>query len=447
MMFEGMGRLSPRVALVVVATTLLVVVGRAVPARLGRAVLALGIVAALLGTAALIEEWLSESNGPRSDFLLFREAGLAVWAGTDPYRNPRFVSPPTALPLFALFALAPLREGTIAWCLVNSVGLLLLVPLARSALVAQRGLDGDEDRAGLDAVGAVEVGLLTAAVALSDGVRFGLELGQMAVLTAACLQLALRAQGRGRPVAAGVLLGLATIKVGTMLPFLLLFQRRVDRPSWAALAATVALLCLVPGRPAALPGELRAVLDHIAWLSQPGRANDITFLGPQSASILGLDHASYRLGLRRPPGPQVAQGVALVALGGILAAAIRRRRVARPTAVALVALFCIIFLYHRHYDAVIFAPAMVVAAGRARTLRGRPRWAAAGALAAMLGVLYLRAGRLKSLSDAAPAWGLAGRVVQAVVLPYGTWLTLLAIALVWASDRAVSATQPVGRAV
>lgn len=69
------------------------------------------------------------------------------------------------------------------------------------------------------------------------------------------------------------------------------------------------------------------------------------------------------------------------------------------------------------------------------------------ALAAMLGVLYLRAGRLKALSDAAPSWGAAGRVVQAVVLPYGTWLTLLAIALVWATDRAATASQRGGRPV
>lgn len=234
--FEGLGRLSPLVALAVVATTLVVVADRAVPARLGKAVLALGIVAALLGTAALIVEWVRDTEGPRSDFLLFREAGRAVWRGADPYRNPRFVSPPTALPLFALFDLVSLRDGMIAWCVVNSVGLILIVPLARSALAAQRGLDGAEGRGEPDPLGPVEVGLLTAALALSGGARFGLELGQMAVLTAACLLLAVHAQGRGRPVAAGILLAPATIKVGTMLPFLLLFHRRADRPTWAALA-------------------------------------------------------------------------------------------------------------------------------------------------------------------------------------------------------------------
>ena len=48
------------------------------------------------------------------DYSLFWTAGRDVWAGLDPYaaelfdRHP-FLNPPTALPLFALFAILPLR--------------------------------------------------------------------------------------------------------------------------------------------------------------------------------------------------------------------------------------------------------------------------------------------------------------------------------------------------
>src|SRR5271157_5188577 len=130
------------------------------------------------------------------DFQLFWKTGLDVWRGADPYAPARFaehpfLNPPTALPLFALFAALPIRASLAFWTLLNVASSLGLIVLARSTLMSQDRLD----------------------------------LGQLGVFTAVMLVLALVAQGRGRPIWAGVCLFLATVKFVTMIPFLVLFLR------------------------------------------------------------------------------------------------------------------------------------------------------------------------------------------------------------------------------
>src|SRR5205807_9465393 len=68
---------------------------------------------------------------------LFRSGG-DVWAGRDPYSDERFAShpflhPPTALPLFALFAALPFHASFTAWTVVNVLLALTLVALDRKS--------------------------------------------------------------------------------------------------------------------------------------------------------------------------------------------------------------------------------------------------------------------------------------------------------------------------
>ena len=55
-------------------------------------------------------------------------------------------------------------------------------------------------------------------------------------------------------------MGLATMKVATMLPFLLLFHRKKDLKTWFAIGATVVVLVLLGGQPSRLlnqcPGDV-----------------------------------------------------------------------------------------------------------------------------------------------------------------------------------------------
>ena len=165
--------------------------------------------------------------------------------GMDPYCPARFtehpfLNPPTALPLFALFAVLPIRTSLAFWTLLNVASSLGLIALARSALMSQDRLDaaGDQARAGLESLPPVAIAGLAICLSFSEASLKGFYLGQLGVFTAVMLLLALVAQGRGRPIWAGVCLFLATVKFVTMIPFLVLFLRRPDRLTWVVLLAS-----------------------------------------------------------------------------------------------------------------------------------------------------------------------------------------------------------------
>ena len=92
-------------------------------------------------------------------------------------------------------------------------------------------------------------------------------------------------------------------------------------------------------------------------------------------------------------------------------------------------------LYHRLYDAVIFALPLTYALGQATASRGRTRAVWTASMVCMFGVLFLRRKTLAALTAAVPSWGVTGRLVEVLVLPMGTTLTLGAMLLVWLASR------------
>lgn len=177
------------------------------------------------------------------------------------------------------------------------------------------------------------------------------------------------------------------------------------------------------------------MLSLIRELSGPGQPNDITLQGPQAASIVGFEHAAYRLGLHDRRLSAIAQFAALGGLGAWLAIVVWRRLVPRPAACSLVMLYALLFLYHRLYDALILALPLTFAVSLACSTRGRRRLASAASALAMLSVLYMRRKSLQAASDWSLAHGSAGRMVQAILLPYATWAILLAIACLYVGSR------------
>jgi hypothetical protein len=375
------------------------------------------------------------------DYQIFWGVGRDVWAGVNPYAPDRFdehpfLHPPSALPLFAVFALPPFPPGYIAWSVLNVVAAIALVPLALRTLSAQQRLDGPlaAGRGVLSAgVPELVVLALTCALVASDASMLTLYLGQLSLFAAVVLIAALAAQARGWPVVAGALLALATVKVATMLPFLLLFARKADWRAWAAMGVTTLALCLAAGNPLDLPARVAAVPERIGQLEAPGQINDYSFEGKQPDSILGFEHAFYRLGLRDRTVIKVGQYAAVLLLGAWVAwQVLGRDRLPRAAACSLVALYSTVFLYHRTYDTVVLALPLVYCAGRARLASGRARWLFAACATAILLVLHLNIDVLKTVRVLSLEWGVWGRIVQAVVLPYATWLILLAMALlVW----------------
>jgi hypothetical protein len=365
------------------------------------------------------------------DLMVFWRSGRALWEGGDPYviaglRTPP-LNPPTALPFFAFFALVPYDTALAGWTALNVLGCVALVPLTRAALRAQ------EDAGRPLPPGAVAA--LAAAVVFSDASRFGLGAGQFAVFTALVVFGALWAQGRGRPVLAGVLLALGTVKAATVLPFLLLFLRKRDLAAWVALTAASLGLCLLATAPADLLPRCRECLQNIADLSRPGRVNDYALDNPVSNDILSLDHLYYRLGLRDRRGINWAQLATLGVLGAWLARQALARRLSRPAACSVAACNATLFLYHRHYDTVLLALPLTFAAGRAvaETARGRRPYVVSAL--ALLAVMYLPRPFLESAQRFADSPGPASRLIQAVVLPLAAWLTLLAMFTLAAAER------------
>ena len=108
--------------------------------------------------------------------------------------------------------------------MIYSVIAFQLVFLSSSLVEAQEGGSSPE-------FSWLELGVIATVFAMSDACMATLQLGQLPLLASWFLLIALLAQGRGRPILAGVMLGAATMKVGTMLPFLLLFHSRRDLPT------------------------------------------------------------------------------------------------------------------------------------------------------------------------------------------------------------------------
>jgi hypothetical protein len=376
------------------------------------------------------------------DFRFFRAVGRDVREGLNPYAEPGFhlhpfLNPPTALPLFTLFSFLPRRAGFEIWTALNLLGLAVLPVLTRRMLVGQGRCEGGRRPPEMSLCRRVMLGL-TAALVVSDASFTSLLAGQLGVLTAVLLVAALDAQARQRPALAGACLAIATIKVSTMLPFCLLFVRRADRRAWLAMIGTGVVLTALGGSLTELPERLTTLVRRIGEMSRPGAVNDYSYQGTRNANILGFDHALYRLGMRDRPAISAVQTVAVGLLGAWVAWQVLGERLPRAASCSLVALYAMLFLYHRNYDTVLLVIPLVYSTGRARASRGLAKRLFAASGTAILLVLYMSIDPLTWLTREAPGWGIGGRIVQAVILPYATWLVLLTMILLTWGERVSS---------
>jgi len=388
----------------------------------------------LVYAATNILDSRTAENLDSTDLFQFWSAGRTIWQGGDPYSNPAILNPPTAVPLYALFAMTSLPTTAVIWFSLNALGGLLLVPLAYRTLSAVGAPDDWK-------LPSVVVGLLTVVVGLSFSFRYGAQVGQFSCLMTLALLAALLARAKGRRALAGIFLAVATIKTGMLLPFLLLFHRRADWRSWGALALAALALCLIATPAPKLLERCGECLKNISAFSERGAENDYSYENVHNGyarhvDIFGLDHLLYRTGLRDRTVIRAANYGLLLVLGiWVALQVIRRPDLPRGAAVSLVALYSAVFLYHRLYDMIVLCLPLTYVLGRALAERGRARLAYALCAAAILSVLHLRTGMLLSLTGRyANSASLGGRLIEAFVLPYGTWLVLLAIICLTAAE-------------
>ena len=388
--------------------------------------------AAIAALAFAARVYLSTTRVPRWgwDFQGFWLAGNCVWEHTNPYlikhyRPPNdtinsFVNPPTSLPLFALFASGPERAAALAWTVLNVLMGLSLGLMARRALISQ-------DRGAYPVVEPAFAALLTAPILLSAGTFFHMDGGQISHLVTLAILVALDAQARipRRPLLSASGLAVATMKVTTMAPFLLLFLKRSDLRIWILMGILVLGLTLSAVPLAALPEEISSMHSAQKATREAGRINDYSALNYYAFNVIGIDVIFSNLGLGHGP---VTDGLTLMALG-VLAAWLYfwitfRPAVPRGACCAPVSLYSMLFVYHRVYDFSMLILPLVYGAGQFRASRGLCRWCYATAMAAIVLSINLPESlvkRVQALPDGHD-W------LKAAVLPYSTYLVLLAIA-------------------
>lgn len=360
-----------------------------------------------------------------SDFSIFRDAGVAVLKGANPYADVAMVSPPTALPLFALMASLPAKTGLLVWTTVNIGAALALVPLSQLALQVQT-------RRKFKALPKALLSLSIATVVLSFPIYWSINLGQLALLESVCLFTALYAQGKNWPMLAGGALAIATIKPQTMLPFLLLFLRKSDFRTWVSFTFFVLVLCLAATPLDLLPLRMQQELVNISTLAAPGAANDYSFESAYNHTIIGIDHALYCLGLRDRAVIRITQLVILGLLGGGLAVEIGRKGLPRGGACALVTIYSCIFLYHRFHDVSILTLPLVYAWSRALFSEGRGRSLFLATFIALLPLFFIHSKLVEVVVEAISSKvGGIKWLLEALVLPYPTWLALIAMGLLY----------------
>ena len=412
-----MGLLETFTCVPVAAATVVVALAMILRGRVDRRV---AWTVAVVGVASAASMALARRAVP-FDYRIFRSCGFEVLAGLDPNAvapSPArqvALNPPTAWPLFEVFAALPLRKGARLWTWLNVILGVALVPVAYRALRAQGATW---------AVPRETLAVLTAVVALSRAMDSNLALGQLAIMTAFAIVAALWAQGANRPILAGVGLAFATIKVATMLPFLLLFLRRRDLLTWVTLAACSIGLSLTSTRPTDLPSRLATNLRNIEASAASGLVNDFSYAGPSHASLISLDHALHRLSLRDRDVIRAAQLAALAILAALLVARSADPLYPRDRLCALVALFAMLFLYHRVYDAVILVVTVVFLAGSSATAPRAARCRVAVIFGLVLVPLYAYPWWFASIEAASASWGVLGGAARAVVLPASCWAIL-----------------------
>jgi hypothetical protein len=337
------------------------------------------------------------------------------------------LNPITSLPLFAAFSLLPVALGKAFWLGLNSAADLALVVLAWRALAAQ-----SPERVA-PRLPAPLVGNLAAVVVWSYAVLLGTDAGQLCTVTALALLAALECQGRGRPVLAGVFLALATWKTSLSLPFLLL--RRGDVRTWVAMVVASLALVLSVVRPGEIVPWTLTNFHAIGRLSAPGEINNYEFGNLYNVALLGLDYGYYCLGLRDRSLLRLLHLATVGLLGLWLTIQVVGRRVgSRDAACSLVALYSLLFLYHRVYDAVILVLPLVYLTRRAIGGRADIRNLAAWCVVALTLVMDLPLRLMFAFRSRAQTWA-SGQLIGALLLPYSTWLILAVLLGVWTIDR------------
>ncbi len=298
---------------------------------MGRPALTIPLLILLGGLAAAGLAWgAAKALSDSADLERRAEEVELVLRRHDPYADPDMTYPPSAEPVFVAL-IAPIRGRwlRLGWLVLNGLALIGLIgaiwdswgkawpPWAKAAFAL--------------------------AAAATKPVRAGFGLGQFHLIPSACLAASIGLMERKRPIAAGLLVGIALTKPTMAAPFLfvLMAKRR-----WTTLGVALGL-------------NLALTLAMSAWLG----------IGPAELLREWLDRAREQLSAGTIDVPSLASrawpamatrgstlSLVVLAIAGAAIWALRKQSEAGLTSLSLA--FAAIFTYHRPYDLVLLLPAL-----------------------------------------------------------------------------------------
>jgi hypothetical protein len=395
---------------------------------------ALVLTVAGLGIASYVVTVVRDEMGDSVrafDLEYFWIGGQNLREGRSPYDDPNVMNPPVAFPLYWLVSAVPFEEGRLAWTMLIGLGALALVEFARRILTA-----GGDDTA--RKLGLPVILLLTAVLCLSRANRFGIELGQLALPVTLCLFWAFYAHLRNRPNQTGIGLAVASIKTPTLIPLLLYFVRRFRWRMWVTMGAAGVALVLVTTSPGQIVPRCQECLRNIAGTREQGKLDDYDISNSRNYSMMSFSVLFNRLGmLDRGKVEMLSLAATAVVTACVACLLLGRRRLDTPAALSVVSIYAMLFLYHRIYDLILLAVPLVYVYGKARQERGKARWLFVACGVCMLLALNIREWlvadtrvRVLAVDD------LTSSLLRVVVLPYLTWLMVLALVFLVLAEHA-----------
>jgi alpha-1,2-mannosyltransferase len=344
-------------------------------AALGIAAMAAAVLELLLFGVVGVKR---NPDGP-FDTMYYYAAGRALLARQNPYDSPtlrahgqgqlddkvaRFYYPPQVAPLFMLLGLFSYRGATLLLKLLNIAAIAGVCALALRMIRPATTPDPPNARAAIP--------WLLPAMIVGDYWFVDMVWGGGIVPVATlCLMGGWLLAERGRPILAGVLLGLATIKPQfALLPLIWLACER----QWKALASSAATVLVCLAYPMAVLGPRGAFEGWfgVLRLHQEEWCNALGW-----RHLMGIANLLYAFGLTIPD-------LTLAAVLLTVALWFFRRRFRRDDVLAILTAMSVTLLSAHDYDIVVLAPLLVA---YWRHLAERPREAAVAL--ALSGLLLL----------------------------------------------------------
>jgi hypothetical protein len=261
--------------------------------------------------------------------------------------------PPSTLLLLAPFALLNAGPAALAWLALN----LLCVSLLFPALFSLADIRDIRSR-----------WLLIAATLASAPVQHALDLGQISVVAATLVILALWALSRDRRFLAGLLLGLAaSIKLPLAAPFAVYFLLTGEIRLCASTAAVAALTCAA--------GALQLNAHGIPWLTDlhrnvvqgfaPGGINDPRLGGAWRHALINVGALFFTVLDNATIVTTLTYSLVAALIAAFVRGILRTRNPATDLlCLSIVAAISMLPMYHRLYDAILLALPLAWAVAR-----------------------------------------------------------------------------------